>query len=319
MNPEEREELRNLLPGAGDPVLTRERHDMLKDHLMKEIAQMVQDAQERAAVPTARKRASRRRFALLGLPLAMTVAIAAAVAVDVLVPAAPATDQEAVELLDRIAVAAAAQKPVTVRDNQYIYVSTQGTLEITGVKDNGTQVFRRTDWTSVDGKRPGLARITVLSGPNLPGHRTPKGSPADMKLAADPNVTTYRELEALPTDPDALLEKVYADTKDGGSINREAALEAIGDMLADAVLLPELDAALYRAAAKIPGVSVVGKAKDLAGRRGIGLSFGNDGDRETWVFDKKSLRYLGSNETALFGAGVVDTAGQTPGKQQRGF
>ncbi|MFE9681998.1 hypothetical protein [Streptomyces sp. NPDC006285] len=87
-----------------------------------------------------------------------------------------------------------------------------------------------------------------------------------MRLSADPNITSYRELEALPTDPDALLEKVYDDTKDNGSINRGAALEMIGDMLDDATLLPEVNAALYRAAAKIPGVSVVERAEDIAGR-----------------------------------------------------
>ena len=322
MNPEERqerEELGRLLPSPGEPVLTIDRHDLLKDHLMRELTQEVQDTQEAqgtqetATAPMSRKPAPRRRFAMTAVPLATAVAVAAAVVVGTIGSETPTTDQEAVDLLNRIAAVAATKKSVAVRDDQYVYISTQGSLEITEVEDSGTQIYRRANWTAVNGKRPGLARITVLSGPNLPGQRTPKGVAEDMTLSADPNVTTYRELEALPTDPDALLKKIYDDTKDKDSINRGAALEMIGDMLDEATLLPQVDAALYRAAAKIPGVSVVDNAKDLAGRPGIGLSFRDGDDRDTWIFDKESLNYLGSDEVALLGAGVVDKTGETPG------
>ncbi|MFF7979927.1 hypothetical protein ACFZDK_12470 [Streptomyces sp. NPDC007901] len=91
-------------------------------------------------------------------------------------------------------------------------------------------------------------------------------------------------------------------------------LEKIGDMLPDATLLPALDAALYRAAAKVPGVSVVVHAKDYTGRTGIGLSFKekeNDG-RTVWVFDTDSLDFLGSTDEALLDVGVTDKAGETP-------
>ncbi len=313
MNPEEREELARLLPPPGEPVLTIDRHDVLKDHLMRELTKEVHDTQEIAAVPGPQESARRRRFVLVGVPLATAAAVAAAIVVGTAGPGTATTDQEAVDLLNRIATVAAAKKSVTVRDDQFVYISTQGSLEITDVEDSGTQIYRRSNWTAVNGKRPGLARITVLSGPNLPGHRAPKGVAEDMRLSADPNVTTYRELAALPTDPDALLKKIYDDTKDKDSINRGAALEMIGDMLDDATLLPEVDAALYRAAAKIPGVSVVEKAKDIAGRPGIGLSFEGGDGRDTWVFDKESLNYLGSDEVALLGAGVVDKVGETPG------
>ncbi|MFF4348784.1 CU044_5270 family protein [Streptomyces sp. NPDC001530] len=316
MNPEEREELARLLPSPGEPVLTSDRHDLLEDHLMREFTQEVQEVQEVqeiATAPGSRDLAPRRRFAIIAVPLATAAAVAAAVVVGTGGSETPTTDQEAVDLLNRIATVAAAKKSLTVRDDQYVYIRTQGSLEITDVEDSGTQIYRRSDWTAVNGKRPGLARITVLSGPNLPGHRVPKGTPEDMRLSPDPNVSTYRELQALPTDPDALLKKVYDDTKDKDSINRGAALEMIGDMLDDATLLPEVDAALYRAAAKIPGVSVVENAKDLAGRPGIGLSFKGGDDRDTWVFDKESLNYLGSDEVALLGAGVVDKVGETPG------
>ncbi|MFK4099292.1 hypothetical protein ACI2L1_04245 [Streptomyces sp. NPDC019531] len=90
---------------------------------------------------------------------------------------------------------------------------------------------------------------------------------------------------------------------------RSAALEKIGDMLPDATLLPEPDAALYRAAAKIPGVSVVTGAKDYTGRPGIGLSFKERDGRTAWVFDKKSLDFPGSVDESLLDVGVADKAG----------
>lgn len=309
MNPEEREELARLLPSPGEPVLTSDRPDLLEDHLMRELTREVQETQEIATAPGSREPAPRRRFVVIAVPLVTAAAIAATVVVGTGGSGTPTTDQEAVDLLNRIATVAAAQKSVPVRDDQYVYIDTQGSLVMEG---RGTQTYRRANWTAVNGKRPGLVRITVLSGPNLPGHQVPKGTPEDMRLSPDPNVTTYRELEALPTDADALLKKIYDDTKDKDAINRGQALETIGDMLDTATLLPEVNAALYRAAAKIPGVSVVENAKDLAGRPGIGLTFKDGDDRDTWVFDKESLDYLGSDEMALLGTGVVDKVAQTP-------
>ncbi|WP_405826525.1 CU044_5270 family protein [Streptomyces sp. NBC_01390] len=319
----EREALAELLPSPGEPVLSSDRHDLLRDHLMREFTQEIQESRETretghaqatapgAHEPTRRPR-PRRRFAMIAVPLATAVVVAGAVIVGTVVSSSPEPDRRAVDLLNRIATVAAAKTPVSVRDDQYVYVNFQGSLEITDVPDSGVQVFRRADWIAVDGKRVGLARITVLSGPNLPGDRAPKGVPEDMTLSADPNVTTYRELEALPTDPDALLKKIYADTGNGDSADRGQALERIGDMLDTATLLPEVNAALYRAAAKIPGVSVVDNAKDLSGRPGIGLRFEDRDDHDTWVFDKKSLAYLGSDESALLGTGIVDKVGETP-------
>ncbi|KUO21512.1 hypothetical protein [Streptomyces dysideae] len=85
-------------------------------------------------------------------------------------------------------------------------------------------------------------------------------------------------------------------------------------MLNQATLPPEVDAALCRAAARIPGVSVAEHAEDAAGRRGIGLAFRDGDDRDLWVFDRKTLHYLGSDEVALLDVGVVDKIGEIPGE-----
>jgi hypothetical protein len=157
----------------------------------------------------------------------------------------------------------------------------------------------------VNGRRDGLARITVLSGPSDSGTQ-------DIRLAADPDGVTYRELRALPTGTEALYEQIWTATRGQGPTHEEAALERIGSMLPTAALLPQVDAALYRVAARIPGVQVVGHAKDAAGRAGIGLAFGTGHDRDMWVFRTTDLRYLGTAETALLNVAVVDEAGALP-------
>lgn len=314
MNPEEREELARLLPSPGEPVLTSDRHDLLKDHLMSELTEQALDRTdfESAADHGGRTRALRRRIAVVAVPLATAAAIVAAVLVGSAGSKSTTTDADAVDLLNRIAEVAAAKQSVPVRDDQYVYVRTQGSMQFS---DTDIRVLREASWTAVDGRRAGLRRVTVLEGPPFrpgdPFSSYSKGT-RDMRLSPDPNVTTFRELRALPTDPEALLEKIYAGTKGEGQVRQSAALEKIGDMLPTATLLPALDAALYRAAAKIPGVSVVTGAKDYTGRSGIGLSFEERESRTVWVFDKKSLDFLGSADEALLDVGVADEAGETP-------
>ncbi|MEV5355817.1 CU044_5270 family protein [Streptomyces sp. NPDC052693] len=302
MNPTEREELARLLPTPGAPVLPNDRLTQLESHLMQEITR---DAPSQTTRPAREGRSpsrSFRRLAAITVPLGAAAVVATMLTVGNGDSGEPSTDPEAVRLLKRIATVAAAQNAPRVRDDQYIYTVTQGTQQI---MDQGRDTFRRSDWQAVDGRRDGLARITVLAGPSGKGTK-------DMRLQADPNSTTYRELQALPTDPDALYEQVWKETEGQGPTHEEAALEMIGSMLPGASLLPEVDAALYRAAARIPGVTVVPSAKDAAGRAGVGLAFGDGKDRDVWVFGDKDLNYLGSDEVALLDVGVVDEPGHTP-------
>ena len=204
-------------------------------------------------------------------------------------------DPAAAQLLSRAATVADVKPATDVRDDQWIYVKTAGTQTspAEGAKD---AKFTRQDWQAVDGKHDGLF---ILNGQKV-------------RNDADPISTTYRELQALPADPGALLKKLYADTGGQGPTHGSAVFEAIGSMLGEASLLPDVEAALYRAAAKVPGTTVV---NDAAGRHGIGISFTytkSDKEPTTWVFDKKTLSYLGSNEVAVLDVGIADARGVTP-------
>ncbi|MGI9007924.1 MAG: hypothetical protein ACR2FU_17295, partial [Streptosporangiaceae bacterium] len=85
----------------------------------------------------------------------------------------------------------------------------------------------------------------------------------------------------------------------------------------------EFPAALFRAAALIPGVVVVRPATDAIGRPGVAVALTYDGVRSEWIFSRRSLRWLGerdvsvatgkvTGESAILKAGFVNRPGQIP-------
>jgi hypothetical protein len=220
-----------------------------------------------------------------------------------------------------------------VRNDQFVYVKTKaawsGSMVCEAPKLQPAKEIQW--WESVDGTRPGLkkdaaARADLVIEPN-----------ADY---ASFNVPNYRFLESLPTDPDELLKKIYAETQ-GDKTREQVAFVAIGDAIRNSVLPPKIGAALYRTAAKIPGVVVVKDAVDAVGRHGVAVTRVDEeaGIRDEWIFDKETMQLLGErsvvvrktdggemngqkcesadvgavlSSTAVLDSAVVDKAGQTP-------
>ncbi|MFD4139211.1 CU044_5270 family protein [Streptomyces sp. NPDC058572] len=236
-------------------------------------------------------------------------------------------NRQAAQLLDRIALVAANRPAVTVRDDQYIYTKSQGSSAIWGgpttpVRDSKGRVIglntykgdvQSEQWDAADGRRDGRRHLVAL---------TSKGE-LDPSRTQDIAMTgiaylTFRQLQALPTDPDALLKKLESDSGVSESRLTETVFENVGVILDEATLLPDLSAALYRAVSKLPGVRVVENVKDGAGRTGIGLTYTSSDSSSTsasgcWVFDTKSLTYLGTTKSALLEVGVADEKGEVPG------
>ena len=71
-------------------------------------------------------------------------------------------------------------------------------------------------------------------------------------------------------DPQTLLRRMHAIH--GGPSGPSADFEIVGDFLRESDASPALRAAIYRAAATIPGVRLVGPATDRLGRHGIAMS-----------------------------------------------
>ncbi|MET9652176.1 CU044_5270 family protein [Streptomyces sp. NPDC006460] len=345
----EREEMARLLPVPAERDLPGRRHQLLKDHLVREIRHNTDAA-------TARPRTRyRRRLAFMAIPLAagaMALALATGGVLDQHSTAGPGSAMAsgpsargtsatpAAVLLDRIATVAAAKPAPAVRDDQYVYIASTIAFSI---QDDGPtspmrldKLHKRQVWLSVDGSRPGLLRE---HGQSIPvGTDTGEGAVVSEGGASAKPVTpdhtptlnnpTYRYLESLPTNPDTLLKKIYDETKGAGPGPDQEAFVTIGDLLREQLAPPKISAALYKAAAKIPGITVVNDAVDAAGRHGIAIARVHEGERTEWIFDKHTLEFLGERSvmikdtpwgkkgqinatTAVLSRSVTDKPGQT--------
>ncbi|MEV6201518.1 CU044_5270 family protein [Streptomyces sp. NPDC051771] len=322
----EREQARRVLPPAAYSDPAPERTEARRRHLLSEI-----DRQTRARSTRSALRARRRVVLVLG------AAVAAGATVVVLslgngttgAPRnAPPASAASVQLLERAALAASATSQTKVLDGQYVYVKTVGHTSVLSENKAGEMELLRQDegmeqWTSVDGSERTLQRKAGK----------------DSLLPATPgslNAPTYGFLAALPADPHALLKLIRDDAEKNhgagsGSTTGpdQEAFVTIGDLLRNGVTPPATAAALYRAAALIPGVNVAPEAVDAAGRRGVAVARVHDGERTEWIFDTNTARLLGERtvllednawgkagtvvtSVALVSTGIVSDAGQAP-------
>jgi len=135
--------------------------------------------------------------------------------------------------------------------------------------------------------------------------------------------TTYRLLQSIPTQPDALL----AYLKAGKKWTNDDPPTEIGDMIRETIMPPALAAALYRLAATLPGATLVPHATNVAGRAGIGIMWTSKTARQVykneWIFDKTTLRFIGektydpgtgrlTGESAIIQQAFTAKAGQVP-------
>ncbi|MFC5819987.1 CU044_5270 family protein [Nonomuraea harbinensis] len=106
--------------------------------------------------------------------------------------------------------------------------------------------------------------------------------------------TDYAYLSRLPIEPAKMYQHLYTGLAHGAEADAEA-WARVGNMLSEAYMPAAQRAALFRAAAAIPGVTTVGKAVDAAGRTGVAAARVNPwlGIREEYIFDRKTYQYLG--------------------------
>ncbi|MEV0234633.1 CU044_5270 family protein [Nonomuraea sp. NPDC050786] len=266
------------------------------------------DALLQRAAATAPRRTRRVRLPRAGrraVTIGMLAAVLSAVALVVdptaveaprsIVPgmALPAANAQA--LLGRAAEAAGRRAFTAPRPDQWVYIATR----VQGVKQAApgevqtarTPLESRVDraWTRADGKE-----LALYEDGKLVRSATGGGMPP----------VDYATVAALPTDPDALLAWVYAnmgDLRNLGADGQVVAYRLLGSMLAQNLVPPAQEAAVYRAMAKIPGVTVNPEAVDVDGRPAVAVACVEDG----WVshellLDRATYTYLG--ERAIAGA-----------------
>ncbi|MFE0509866.1 CU044_5270 family protein, partial [Streptomyces sp. NPDC058964] len=222
-----------------------------------------------------------------------------------------ATTKGVPQLLDRISLAAADGSHPTVEPGQYIYIESQTAESYRKVVgDKATlashKLHRRQMWESPDGTKGWLIDPAVndssegetLSLPDELGN-TPE---------ATLNAPSYDYLAKLTTDPGALLAKIYKETEGKGNSPDQEAFTTIGDLLGQSYPPVELYSALFKAAAKIPGVVVVQDAVDAVGRHGVAVARLDEtsGRREEWIFDKKTHVFLGERTVQVRKAAGAD-------------
>ncbi|WP_426512427.1 CU044_5270 family protein [Dactylosporangium sp. McL0621] len=257
------------------------------------------------------RRAPRRNVRRLVTAGALATMLAAAVLV---VQATGQPQAGAADVLNRAAAAAGREPELAARPDQFVFSEWWGV-----VPDNQQVRYLRT-WTSVDGRRPGELRYRVKGSTEWHAEPTPaSGRPA------------YHD--DLPTDPDAMLHFLYTHDIpicDGNNSCVPRGLEpaenmafhVAGDLLRGYVT-PKARAALFQAAAKIPGTEVERDVLDAAGRSTIGVRLPDGDERGDWtelLFDPKTYRYLGFRMstggkigvTAIERVSITDRPGQLP-------
>ncbi|MFG2803902.1 CU044_5270 family protein [Streptomyces pseudovenezuelae] len=299
-HPAEWTETQGLLPSV-ERDLPAGRHQFHKEQMMVQIRE---DLRNTAVTPVRRNPFLRRAVLLPALACALAGAVVGGLALTggdantslatgpALTTRIGAADARGADrLLDDISLAAADTSEPTVRDDQFLYIASKvaSTYERT-VDDRTTLVSQklhsRQVWESPDGKdgwlvEPGTTDEggITLAGPN-------------------PVSSAYDRLTRLPTDPEALLRKIYKESdavRDPEVPRDQAAFVAIGDLLVESYPPADLTVALYKAAADIPGVVAVDDAVDAVGRHGVAVARLDEqsGQRTEWIFDKKTYAFLG--------------------------
>lgn len=195
--------------------------------------------------------------------------------------------------IERIAAVAAMQPEVTLPPGGFRYTKSESRYPSTVVYSDEAsytvlESVVREIWVAVDGEgrlrtevgevdflserdkqaweaagRPELARNFVSDD------RFPGGDPGGEGLY-------FESFEGLPADPEAMYRVVEERSRNQGITLHQQMFDTVGSLLRETNAPPEIRAALFRAAAKIPGVSLTENVTDPKGRPGVALSLSYD-------------------------------------------
>ena len=339
-------ELARRLPVPADRDLPAGREQLLKEHLMNEFRPASPGSPAAGRTGRAPERSRRPKPGAV-VAAAVAGALATAIAVTAITlslaashPAGPSGGhaQQAARLLARIAVAASHQPSPAVRGKEFEYIKSvekaiADPVYLTGKPPHAggklvtyhIQLWRPTS---------DICRgFLVRTKPAYPGARPRASAPSygdpgeKCPSIGDLNRSTYRLMQSLPASPRRLLNLIYATEHGHGPNPAQEAFTTIGDLLSQSIAPPRVSAALYRAAALIPGVTVVPDAVNAIGKHGVAVALTVEGAhgardvRQEWIFAKSTLQMIGlrtvahgsvTDVTAIVDRAFVDHAGQTP-------
>ncbi|MCL6736368.1 CU044_5270 family protein [Streptomyces neyagawaensis] len=342
------------VPAAVERELPPGRHRVLREQLMREIENRTESADTSRPVAV-RPLWRRPAFAAPAVAAALTVAVVVGSAV-IAEPPAPSvlkqgdpsggtlSDRRAAEVLERAAEAVGKRKQPAIEDDQFVYIKQEDyhwKLDEDLMRsdcdstDEGHPFGTREFWRSVDGKHAGLARDEQFGERRL--HVLPR-----MKGF----ITSYRQAEdELPDGVEGMYRYLYGakagkEPKAGDRRADRKAFAKGAELLAGQLLPPKEEVALYRALARIPGLTVYEGARDTVGRSGVSVGiagwfndFGQGRSRYELLFDERTSAFLAFNSVnlnapdgdceslrvgdlvssaAILKRGVVDRTGERP-------
>ncbi len=246
-------------------------------------------------------------------------------------------------ILEHIAAVAAIQPAVTVPPEGFRYTKSQTRYMSTTAGESFYTVLQSTVreiWIARDGEgriRTEVGKIEFLTekdrqvweaagSPDL--RRQPvrpkvgttvagddPSSVSDHRFAGgDPGGTSlyFETFEGLTTDPDQLYAEIERRAEGRGPGLHPEMFVIVGDMLRETGAPPELRSALFRVAARIPGVEINENATDPTGRPGVAVSHAHDPGgrmlRNELIFDKETSALLSEGQ---FVGEKTATAGPT--------
>ncbi|HWS35153.1 MAG TPA: CU044_5270 family protein [Actinoplanes sp.] len=273
-----RAELAGLLPRPGDPRMSQRRLASRRADLLTAIEQPARSRVRRAGIL---------------IPALVVLVVAFGVAAVVrpwdrgvpvpIIAVRPGDREKAVAYLNGLAAAARTATGLDGGDGRYLYVKSRIAYVVFA--------------DSSDDAEPVRAELDALHDreiwkPLFVGGRgllTEEDRPSDLGVFRAVDITPD-----LPEDPDAMLRKIYDGIQQGQGHSRDGqAFTVVGDLLTESMLSPRVTAALYQAAAKIPGVELVPDAVDAVGRPGIAVARTENSRRREWIFDEATGAYLG--------------------------
>jgi hypothetical protein len=175
----------------------------------------------------------------------------------------------------------------------------------------GTKFANTADEAKVRAHDPSYftSSTTVSSGHHGRPDKATDGQPQPSTAPASPNwdFPTPAWLAQQPTDPDAMLaaiERSLPATQAGVRAKGDVptlAFEKLGYTMATGFVPAAQRAALYRAATKIPGVTLVSAAATIDGHHGVAVGHvGPLGDvRDELIFDPTDGTFLGERQVVL--------------------
>jgi hypothetical protein len=224
------------------------------------------------------------------------------------VPGLRAVANASAAVLERAAVAAETKSFTAPRDDQWVYIEDR--FSTSGGETETRRQWRRADGRAIASMREnGTLEVELAGPPSRPGRPSPALG------------ESYKELTALPTDPDALLRWAYGQAKKitGSAMNEDGDVYLLFNaMLRGNVLPPDLEAGIFRALKQIPGVSV--ETIDVFGRPALSLGLRtSDWLYEELLLDPSTYAYRGERSTVAKDATIDPLkAGNSTGEVTKG-